>query len=56
MAAFPASFFLGCNIKVVPVMKVPDVLLSGNHKDIAEWRSEQQLKRTAERRKDLFEQ
>lgn len=36
-------------------MKVPDVLLSGNHKDIAEWRAEQQLRRTTERRKDLLE-
>ncbi len=37
-------------------MKVPDVLLSGNHKEIAEWRAEQQLKRTTERRSDLLEQ
>lgn len=37
-------------------MKVPDVLLSGNHKEIEAWRAEQRLKRTAERRKDLLEQ
>lgn len=37
-------------------MRVPDVLLSGNHQQIQEWREEQQRKRTAERRKDLFEQ
>lgn len=37
-------------------MKVPDVLLHGNHKDIAAWRTEQQLQRTASRRKDLLEQ
>jgi len=35
-------------------MKVPDVLLSGNHKEIAAWRAEQQLKRTAERRRELL--
>ncbi len=37
-------------------MNVPDVLLSGNHKEIAAWREEQQLKRTTERRSDLLEQ
>lgn len=37
-------------------MKVPDVLLHGNHKDIAAWRAEQQLQRTTERRQDLLEQ
>ncbi len=36
-------------------MKVPDVLLSGNHAKIAEWRKEQSLKRTRERRPDLLE-
>lgn len=36
-------------------MKVPDVLLSGNHKKIEEWRMEQSLKRTFERRPDLLE-
>src|SRR5699024_385773 len=36
-------------------MKVPDVLLSGNHKLIEEWRYEQSLKRTRERRPDLLE-
>ncbi len=36
-------------------MKVPDVLLSGNHKEIAAWREEQRRKRTEERRKDLFD-
>lgn len=33
---------------------VPDVLLSGNHHEIARWRAEQRLKRTAERRRDLL--
>ena len=35
-------------------MKVPDVLLSGNHAKIEEWREEQSLKRTVTRRPDLF--
>ena len=34
---------------------VPDILLSGNHGEIAEWRREQSLKRTAERRPDLLD-
>lgn len=37
-------------------MKVPDVLLSGNHKLIDEWRHEQSLKRTRERRPDLLDE
>lgn len=36
-------------------MKVPDVLLSGHHKNIADWRYEKSLERTKERRPDLFE-
>lgn len=35
--------------------KVPDVLLSGDPKKIEEWRYEQALLRTRERRPDLFE-
>ena len=34
--------------------KVPDVLLSGNFKAIEEWRNEQSLKRTEERRPDIL--
>jgi len=33
---------------------VPEVLLSGNHKEIAKWRRKQKLIRTYERRKDLM--
>jgi tRNA (guanine37-N1)-methyltransferase len=33
---------------------VPEILLSGNHGEIARWRREQSLKRTAERRPDLL--
>ncbi|MBE6150994.1 MAG: tRNA (guanosine(37)-N1)-methyltransferase TrmD [Firmicutes bacterium] len=36
-------------------MKVPDVLLSGNHKNIEEYRKEESLKRTKERRPDLLD-
>jgi tRNA (guanine37-N1)-methyltransferase len=35
-------------------MKVPDVLLSGNHKKIEEYRKEESLKRTQVRRPDLL--
>jgi len=35
-------------------MKVPEVLLSGNHAEIARWRAEQAQKRTRERRPDLL--
>jgi tRNA (guanine37-N1)-methyltransferase len=34
---------------------VPEVLKGGNHAEIARWRREQALKRTAERRPDLME-
>src|SRR5438552_9712944 len=34
--------------------KVPEVLLSGNHAEIAKWRKEQALKRTRENRPDLL--
>jgi tRNA (guanine37-N1)-methyltransferase len=34
--------------------KVPDVLLSGNHAEIAAWRKEEALKRTKENRPDLL--
>lgn len=35
-------------------MRVPEVLLSGNHQAIAAWRKHQQLQRTKERRPDLY--
>jgi tRNA (guanine37-N1)-methyltransferase len=35
--------------------KVPEVLLSGNHRLIDEWRHDQALKRTQDRRPDLLE-
>jgi tRNA (guanine37-N1)-methyltransferase len=36
--------------------KVPEVLLSGNHAEIAAWRKEEALKRTKENRPDLLDQ
>lgn len=36
-------------------LEVPDVLRSGNHQKIACWRREEQIKRTKERRPDLWE-
>jgi len=36
-------------------MKVPDVLLSGNHQFIEEWRNKEALRRTLLRRPDLFD-
>ena len=35
--------------------KVPEILMSGNHKLIDEWRHEQSVKRTEERRPDLLD-
>jgi tRNA (guanine37-N1)-methyltransferase len=35
-------------------MKVPDILLSGNHAQIAKWRAEQARLRTEQRRPDLL--
>ena len=34
--------------------KIPEVLLSGNHAEIAKWRKEQALKRTKQKRPDLL--
>jgi tRNA (guanine37-N1)-methyltransferase len=35
---------------------VPDVLVSGDHARIKEWREQQALERTRERRPDLLEE
>lgn len=37
-------------------MKVPDILLSGNHKKIEDWKIEQSLKKTKSRRPDLLDE
>ena len=37
-------------------MKVPDVLLSGDHKKIDEWRKEEQIKKTKKQRPDLLKE
>lgn len=35
-------------------LRVPEILLSGNHKKIEQWRCEQSIKRTKRKRPDLF--
>jgi tRNA (guanine37-N1)-methyltransferase len=35
-------------------LRVPDVLISGNHQEVAKWRYQQMLQRTQERRPDLL--
>ncbi len=35
-------------------MKVPEVLLSGNHREILQWRRREAIKRTLQKRPDLF--
>lgn len=37
-------------------MEVPDILLNGNHEEIARWREQQSLKRTRDLREDLLEE
>ena len=39
-----------------PLGRVPDVLLSGNHADIARWRRQEALGRTWQRRPDLLDE
>lgn len=41
--------------EVIDGLRVPEVLLSGDHARIAKWRLEQQLERTALRRPDLLQ-
>jgi tRNA (guanine37-N1)-methyltransferase len=36
-------------------MKVPEILLSGDHKKVDAWKHEQARKRTEERRPDLLD-
>jgi tRNA (guanine37-N1)-methyltransferase len=36
-------------------MRVPPVLLSGNHGEVAAWRRREAIRRTRERRPDLLE-
>ena len=36
-------------------LKVPEVLLSGNHREISQWRRKEALRRTLHRRPDLLE-
>lgn len=36
-------------------LKVPEILLSGNHQEIAKWRRQEQIRKTETKRKDLLE-
>jgi tRNA (guanine37-N1)-methyltransferase len=40
--------------RVFEGQEIPEVLLSGNHRKVAEWRAEQRAKTTRERRPDLW--
>ena len=40
--------------KIFKGMKVPEVLISGNHKEIEVWRKKQMLEKTKKKRKDLI--
>ena len=40
--------------KIFREMKVPDILVSGNHKEIELWRRQKSIERTLERRNDLI--
>ena len=42
--------------RVYEGLAVPDVLLSGNHQEIARWRWEQSLELTAEKRPDMMKE
>ncbi|WP_136680413.1 tRNA (guanosine(37)-N1)-methyltransferase TrmD [Neptunomonas sp. XY-337] len=42
--------------EAIDELRVPDVLLSGNHEEIRRWRLKQQLGRTYERRPELLDQ
>lgn len=53
------EFLLDYPVYTKPVnfrgMQVPEVLLSGHHENIKNWRKQEQIKRTQERRPDLLE-
>ena len=40
---------------VLEVLRVPEVLMSGNHAEIRKWRKREALSRTLERRPDLLD-
>ena len=45
----------GATASAERMLKVPDVLLSGNHAEIRKWRKREALSRTLERRPDLLD-
>ena len=50
----PAEIAVRETVAAARVLKVPDVLLSGNHAEIRRWRKREALSRTLERRPDLL--
>jgi tRNA (guanine37-N1)-methyltransferase len=52
----PAEIAGGAGEAAAAVLKVPEVLLSGNHAEIRRWRKRQALSRTLARRPDLLGQ
>jgi tRNA (guanine37-N1)-methyltransferase len=52
----PAEISIGsAEASAERILKVPDVLLSGNHAEIRRWRKREALSRTLERRPDLLD-
>ena len=51
----PAEIVCSAKALAERVLKVPDVLLSGNHADIRRWRKREAVTRTLERRPDLLD-
>ena len=50
----PAEIAVRETVSAARVLKVPEVLLSGNHAEIRRWRKREALSRTLERRPDLL--
>jgi tRNA (guanine37-N1)-methyltransferase len=40
--------------KIIEDMEVPEILLSGNHKEIVKWRNEKRIEKTIKNRPDLY--
>jgi len=51
----PAEITCGAKALAERTLKVPDVLLSGNHAEIRRWRKREALSRTLDRRPDLLD-
>ena len=40
--------------RIIEEMEVPEILLSGNHKEIEKWRNEKRIEKTIKNRPDLY--